>query len=56
MSSNKVNLISFVAFGVSGFVLVIGAAMAGFGNAKVPHRDYDPFFDGSYENYENEKS
>ena len=56
MSFNKVNLISFVAFGVGGFVLVIGAAMAGFGNAKVPHRDYDPFFDGSYENYEKDKS
>ena len=56
MSFNKINLISFVAFGVGGFVLVIGAAMAGFGNVKIPHREYDPFFDGSYENYENEKS
>lgn len=56
MNFNKVNVLSFFAFGIGGFVLVIGAAMAGFGNAKIPHREYDSFFDGSYENYENKKS
>lgn len=55
MEFQKANLITFVGFLVGALILFAGAVMAGVGNSKYPHRDYNPFFDGSRENYTKER-
>lgn len=55
MEFQKANLITFVGFAVGALILFSGAVMAGVGNSKFPHRDYNPRFDGSRENYLEEK-
>ena len=55
MEFQKANLITFVGFLVGALILFAGAVMAGVGNSKYPHRDYNPFFDGSRESYTKER-
>ena len=55
MEFQKANLRTFTGFLVGALILFAGAVMAGVYNSKFPHRDYNPRFDGSRENYLEEK-